>query len=202
MYVCRGTHPNLHTHGYAPMLVCGYITVILAISCTRMFPMCLRALLGITALPTREICRWPLGHRFGQCQCDALFRLASGGRPSGGGMITVRSLHRARIYQSELFELILLLKSDKQFPAEKQFPVVHFEARASQSTLPSPPLSPRPLFFGPERRPLQALPDRLRDFLKGPLDARSSWASPFCLFGSLLTGMTCWGSRKSGFRHA
>ena len=41
---------------------------------------------------------------------------------------------RARISQLELFELILLLKLDKQFPVEQ------FEATVSQSTVPSPPL--------------------------------------------------------------
>ena len=39
--------------------------------------------------------------------------------------------------QFELFELILLLKSDKQFPVEQ------FEATVSQSTVPSPPLKIR-----------------------------------------------------------
>ena len=42
--------------------------------------------------------------------------------------------HRARIVQFELFELILLLKLDKQLPVEQ------FEATVSQSAVPSPPL--------------------------------------------------------------
>ena len=40
---------------------------------------------------------------------------------------------QAQISRFELFERILLLKSDKQFPAEQ------FEAVVSQSTVPSPP---------------------------------------------------------------
>ena len=40
-----------------------------------------------------------------------------------------------QIYKFECFELILLLKSDQRFPVE------HFEATASQSAAPSPPLS-------------------------------------------------------------
>ena len=43
--------------------------------------------------------------------------------------------NRSRIAQFELFELILLLKSDEQFPVEQ------FEATVSQSTVPSPPLN-------------------------------------------------------------
>ena len=42
--------------------------------------------------------------------------------------------NRAQISQFELFELILLLKYDKQLPVEQ------FEATVSQSTVPSPPL--------------------------------------------------------------
>ena len=54
---------------------------------------------------------------------------------SEGGMIwLVGKPHRAQIYQFELFEFILLLESDKQFPVEQ------FEAMASRSTVPSPPL--------------------------------------------------------------
>ena len=44
---------------------------------------------------------------------------------------TVGNPHRAQISQFELFELILLLKSDKQFPVEQ------FEATVSQSAVPS-----------------------------------------------------------------
>ena len=47
----------------------------------------------------------------------------------------VGSPHRAQISQFELFELILLLKSDKRFLVEQ------CEATVSQSTAPSPPLS-------------------------------------------------------------
>ena len=43
---------------------------------------------------------------------------------------TVGNPHRAQICQFELFELVLLSKSDKQLP------VVQFEATASQSTVP------------------------------------------------------------------
>ena len=56
------------------------------------------------------------------------------GKDSGGGDDTVGNPHRARSSQFELFELILLLKLDKQFPVER------FEATVSQSTVPSPPL--------------------------------------------------------------
>ena len=53
----------------------------------------------------------------------------------GRGDDTVGNPHRAQISQFELFELILLLKLDKQFPVEQ------FEATVSQSTVPSPLLS-------------------------------------------------------------
>ena len=52
----------------------------------------------------------------------------------GRGDDTVGNPHRAQISQFELFELILSLKLDKQFPVEQ------FEATVSQSTVPSPPL--------------------------------------------------------------
>ena len=52
----------------------------------------------------------------------------------GRGDETVGNPHRAQISQFELFELILLLKLDKQFPIEQ------FEPTVSQSTVPSPPL--------------------------------------------------------------
>ena len=45
---------------------------------------------------------------------------------------TVGNPHRAQIDQFELFELILLLKLDRQLPVER------FEATVSQSTVPSP----------------------------------------------------------------
>ena len=49
----------------------------------------------------------------------------------GGGDDTVGNPHRAQIVQFELFELIPLLKLDKQLPVER------FEATVSQSTVPS-----------------------------------------------------------------
>ena len=52
----------------------------------------------------------------------------------GRGDDTVGNPHRAQIVQFELFDFILLLKLDKQFPVEQ------FEAAASQSTAPSLPL--------------------------------------------------------------
>ena len=52
---------------------------------------------------------------------------------------TVGNPHRAQISQFEMFELILLLKLDRQFPVEQ------FEATASQSTVPPPPLVLRAL---------------------------------------------------------
>ena len=57
-------------------------------------------------------------------------------RPPGlrGGDDTVGDPHRAQIWQFELFELILLLNLDKQFPVER------FEANVSQSAVPSSPL--------------------------------------------------------------
>ena len=55
----------------------------------------------------------------------------------GRGDDTVGNPHRARISQFDFFELILLLKLDKQLPVER------FEATGSQSTVPSPPLSDR-----------------------------------------------------------
>ena len=51
----------------------------------------------------------------------------------GRGDDTVGNPPRAQISQFELFELILLLKLDKQFSVER------FEATVSQSTVPSPP---------------------------------------------------------------
>ena len=47
---------------------------------------------------------------------------------------TVGNPHRAQLAQFDLFELVLLLKSDKQLPVEQ------FEAAVAQSTVPSPPL--------------------------------------------------------------
>ena len=66
------------------------------------------------------------------------------GGPAGlhlpeGGMIGSRNPRRAQICRFELFELLLLLKLDKQLP------VAHFEATVSQSTVPSPPLNLAPL---------------------------------------------------------
>ena len=52
----------------------------------------------------------------------------------GRGDDAVGNPDRAQISQFELFELILLLKLDKQFPVEQ------FEAAGSQSTVPFPPL--------------------------------------------------------------
>ena len=54
--------------------------------------------------------------------------------PFRRGMLLLETLIRAQISQFEPFELILLLKLDKQFPVEQ------FEAAMSQSTVPSPPL--------------------------------------------------------------
>ena len=52
----------------------------------------------------------------------------------GRGDDTVVNPHRAQISEFELFEPILSLKLDKQFPVEQ------FEATVSRSTVPSPPL--------------------------------------------------------------
>ena len=51
----------------------------------------------------------------------------------GRGDDTVGNPHRAQIDQFELFELIVLLTLDKQFPVQQ------FEATASQSRVPAPP---------------------------------------------------------------
>ena len=51
----------------------------------------------------------------------------------GRGDDKVGNPHRTQIYRFELFELILLLELDKQFPVEQ------VEATVSQSTVPSPP---------------------------------------------------------------
>ena len=53
----------------------------------------------------------------------------------GRGDDRVGNPHRAQVSQFELFELILLLKLDRQLPVER------FEATVSQSTVPSPLLS-------------------------------------------------------------
>ena len=50
----------------------------------------------------------------------------------GRGDDTVGNPHRTQISQFELFELILLLKFDKQLPVER------FEAAVSQSAVPPP----------------------------------------------------------------
>ena len=50
-----------------------------------------------------------------------------------GGMVRLENPHRAQISRFELFELVLLVKSDNRFPVEQ------FEAAVSQSTVPSPP---------------------------------------------------------------
>ena len=60
----------------------------------------------------------------------------------GRGDDTIGNPHRAQISQFELFELILLLKLDKQLPVER------FEATVSQSTVPSPLLELRPRSAG------------------------------------------------------
>ena len=49
----------------------------------------------------------------------------------GTGDAAVGNPHRAQLVQFELFELIVLLKSDSKFPVQQ------FEATASQSTVPS-----------------------------------------------------------------
>ena len=51
----------------------------------------------------------------------------------GRGDETVGSPHRAQIVRFEFFELVLLLKLDKQFTVEQ------FETTVSQSSVPSPP---------------------------------------------------------------
>ena len=73
---------------------------------------------GCSRQPPCAACRdeWPVSHL-------------------GRGDDTIGSPHRTQISQFECFELILVLKLDKQFPAEQ------FEATVSQSTVPSPPLS-------------------------------------------------------------
>ena len=76
----------------------------------------------------------PLRIVFEYCAGGPESPLASGGITFGRGDDTVGNPHRAQISQFELFELILLLKLDKQFPVEQ------FEATVSQSTVPSPPL--------------------------------------------------------------
>ena len=62
------------------------------------------------------------------------YRVRGQGKP-GRGDATVGNPHRAQIQQFELFELILLMKLDKQFPVEQ------FEATVSRSTVPSTPLN-------------------------------------------------------------
>ena len=52
--------------------------------------------------------------------------------PNFRGGDTLGNPHRDQISRFELFELILLLRLDKQFPVER------FEAAASQSTVPFP----------------------------------------------------------------
>ena len=56
----------------------------------------------------------------------------------GRGDAAVGNPRRAQISQLELFELVLPIKLDKQFPVEQ------FEATVSQSTVPSPLLNNSP----------------------------------------------------------
>ena len=58
------------------------------------------------------------------------------------GDATVGNPHRAQISEFELFEIILLLEFDKQFPVEQ------FEATVSQSAVPSPPLKNTHVAYG------------------------------------------------------
>ena len=58
--------------------------------------------------------------------------LLFGAQLFGWGDDTVGNPDRGQIYQFELFELVLLLKLDKQLPVEQ------FEAAVSQSAVPSP----------------------------------------------------------------
>ena len=67
--------------------------------------------------------------------------------------------HRAQIYEFELFELILLLKFDKQIPVER------FEAKVSQSTVPFPLLQTL-LPFPPPLLQYSTLPPSLSDCQK------------------------------------
>ena len=53
----------------------------------------------------------------------------------GSGDDKVGIPHQAQISQFDLFEFIMFLKLDKQFPVDQ------FEATLSQSTVPSPPPS-------------------------------------------------------------
>ena len=76
--------------------------------------------------------------------------------PFGRGDDSVGNLHRAQIYQFELFELILLLKLGKQLPVE------HFDATVSQSTVPSPPLNPAPCSGQTQARGVIPGPPRVR----------------------------------------
>ena len=61
---------------------------------------------------------------------------------SEGGVLRLECLIELRISQFVLFELILLLKLDKQLSVER------FEAAASQLAVPSPPRSSIPEFEG------------------------------------------------------
>ena len=53
---------------------------------------------------------------------------------SEGGMIRLETLIELKSLDSSFYELVLLLKFDKQLPVER------FEAAVSQSAVPSPPL--------------------------------------------------------------
>ena len=65
---------------------------------------------------------------------------------SGRGDDTVGNPHRAQMFQFELFELVLLLKLDEQFPVE-QFEASRAEAAVSQSAVACPPLNLPPFLY-------------------------------------------------------
>ena len=92
----------------------------------------------------------------------------------GRGDDTVGNPHRAQIYQFELFELILLLKLDEQFPVEQ------FEAAVSLSAVPSPPSQEYP---APLRQMLiDGLPHATAAVIRGNHLSKSTNPTHVCLF--------------------
>ena len=84
----------------------------------------------VLAVDTAHVCRC------GNCLCAKtmeILKVLCCHCYFGRGDDTVGNPHRPQIYKLELFELILLLEFDKQFPVER------VDATVSQSAVRSPP---------------------------------------------------------------
>ena len=110
----------------------------------------------------------------------------------GKGDETVGNPHRAQISKFELFEPILWLILDKQFPVEQ------FEATVAQSTVPSPPLT-MPCLASEGGQLLVNIGQlhtheaRPRNRQPGPRAGKhKSWLCPCCLFKHTTRSQSRW----------